>query len=165
MLSETLQNAINEQIKNEFYSAYLYLAMSAHFEEESLPGFANWTRIQAQEEVKHAMKFFDFVLDRNAHIDLRAFDKPPAKFGTPLEVFKMALEHEQKVTGMINNLYAAALKENDYAAQVLLQWYVTEQVEEEKNATLIVEQLKMLEGRQVGLINYDRHIGKREAGE
>ncbi len=109
MLSEALQNAINEQIKNELYSAYLYLAMSAHFEESSLPGFAKWTRIQAKEELGHAMKFYDFLLDRSAHVELKALDKPPVKFGTPLEVFKMVLEHEQKVTGLINPLSATAL--------------------------------------------------------
>ena len=163
MLSNTLQKAINEQIKNELYSSYLYLAMSAHFEAASFPGFAKWTRMQANEETEHAMKFFDFVNDRNGRVELLAIDAPPKEFGAPLEVFKMVLEHEQKVTGMIHRLYELALKENDYPAQVMLHWFINEQVEEEKNASLIVDQLQMVEDRMGTLINIDHHVGKREA--
>jgi ferritin len=163
MLSTALQKALNEQIKNELYSSYLYLAMSAHFEAASFPGFAKWTRMQANEETEHAMKFFDFINDRNGRVELLAIDAPPKEFGTPLEVFKMVLEHEQKVTGMIHRLYEMALKENDYPAQVLLHWFINEQVEEEKNATAIVDQLQMVEDRMGTLINIDHHVGKREA--
>ena len=163
MFSEALQNAMNEQIKNELYSAYLYLAMSAHFEAGSLPGFAKWTRMQANEEREHAMKFYDFINDRGGRVELRAIEAPPKSFGSPLEVFKMVLEHERKVTGMIHKLYEMALKENDYPGQVMLHWFIDEQVEEEKNAGLIVDQLQMVEDRQTALINLDHHVGKREA--
>lgn len=162
MFSDAVRNAMNEQIKNELYSAYLYLAMSAHFEAASLPGFAKWTRLQANEEREHAMKFFDFINDRGGSVELKAIDAPPTSFGSPLEVFQMVLEHERKVTGMINKLYETTLKENDYPSQVMLHWFIDEQVEEEKNAGFIVDQLQMVEDRQTALINLDHHVGKRE---
>lgn len=160
-MNDTLVKAMNEQIKNELYSAYFYLAMSAHFEAASLPGFAKWTRMQANEETEHGMKFFDFLTDRGARVELLAIDKPQKEYGTPLEVFKMILEHEKKVTAMIYALYETALQVKDYPAQVLLQWFINEQVEEEKNAGLIVDQLQMVEDRTGMLINIDHHIGKR----
>jgi ferritin len=163
-MNENLLKALNEQIKNELYSAYLYLAMSAHFEAASLPGFAKWTRMQANEETEHGMKFYDFINDRGGRVELLAIDKPPKDFGTPLEVFQEILAHEKKVTAMINNLYEIALKEKDYPAQVMLQWYIDEQVEEEKNAGLIVDQLQMVEDRRGVLINIDHHVGKRGEG-
>ncbi|MFQ5657890.1 MAG: ferritin, partial [Candidatus Methylomirabilales bacterium] len=144
MLSQKIQDAINEQIKHEFYSSYLYLSMSAHFESVHLSGFARWMRLQSQEEMSHAMKLFDFVQGREGRVVLKAIDQPPAKFKSPIDVFQQALEHERKVTGMIHKLYDLAAKENDYATQVMLQWFVTEQVEEEKAAGDIVEQLKMI---------------------
>jgi ferritin len=162
MLSKTIQDAINQQIQHELYSAYLYLAMSAHFEAASLPGFAKWTRTQAEEEQTHAMKFFDFINDRGGRVVLKAIDQPPTEYGTPLEVFEEILKHEQKVTSLIHKIYEAALKENDYPTQVMLHWFIDEQVEEEKNAGLIVDQLKMLGASAAGLYNYDRHVGRRE---
>jgi ferritin len=165
MISETLLDTINQQIKHELYSAYLYLSMSAHFEASALPGFARWTRLQANEELGHAMKFFDYLNDRGGRVVLLPIDQPPAEWGGPLEVFEEILKHEQKVTGLIHNLYAQAIKEKDYAAQIMLQWFVNEQVEEEKNATLIVDQLKMAEEKKGHLINIDRHVGKRGAEE
>ena len=162
MFSEALQNAMNEQIKNELYSAYLYLAMSAHFEADSLPGFAKWMRMQANEEREHAMKFYDFINDRGGRVELRTIEAPPKSYGSPLEVFQMVLEHERKVTGMIHKLYETALKDSDYPSQVMLHWFIDEQVEEEKNAGLIVDQLKMVEEHQTALINLDHHVGKRE---
>ena len=160
-MNENLLKALNEQIKHELYSAYLYLAMSAHFEAASLPGFAKWTRMQANEETEHGMKFYDFINDRGGRVELLAIDKPPKDFGTPLEVFQEILAHEKKVTAMIYNLYEIALREKDYPAQVMLQWYINEQVEEEKNAGLIVDQLMMVEDRRGVLINIDHHVGKR----
>jgi ferritin len=162
MLSDALQKALNEQIKNELYSAYLYLAMSAHFEAAGFPGFARWTRLQAEEETEHAMKFFDFINDRNGRVELLAIDAPPKEFGTPLEVFKMVFAHEQKVTGTIHRLYELALKENDYPTQVMLHWFIDEQVEEEKNASAIIDQLQMAEDHKGILLNIDHHVGKRE---
>jgi ferritin len=162
MISKTIQDAINQQIQHELYSAYLYLAMSAHFEAASLPGFARWTRTQAEEEQTHAMKFFDFINDRGGRVVLKAIDQPPTEYGTPLEVFEEILKHEQKVTSLIYKIYEAALKENDYPTQVMLHWFINEQVEEEKNAGLIIDQLKMLGASVAGLYNYDRHVGKRE---
>jgi ferritin len=163
MLSDKLLKAINEQIKNELYSAYMYLAMSAHFDSKSLPGFARWTRLQAKEETEHAMKFYDFILDRGGKVELLAIDQPPTNYGEPLEIYKQILEHEKKVTAMIYNLYEIALAEKDYPAQVLLHWYIDEQVEEEKNASLIVDQLTMISDRMGVLINIDHHVGKRSA--
>lgn len=165
MLSKILQDAINEQIKHELYSSYLYLSMSAHFEAASLPGFAKWTRLQAEEETGHAMKFFDFINDRGGRVALQAIAQPPAEFGTPLEVFQAILEHEKKVTSLIHKLYALALKENDYASQVMLQWFIDEQVEEEKNASQIVEQLKMIEDRSTATFYLDKQLGKRSGEE
>ncbi len=161
MISKALQDALNEQIKNELYSAYLYLSMSAYFERINLPGAAHWMRLQSQEEVSHAMKFFDHLNERGGSVVLQAIDQPPSEFKSPLEMFQQALAHEQKVTGMINKLYALAVKENDYPAQVELQWFVTEQVEEEKNATEIVEQLKMVGEHGPSLLMIDRQLGAR----
>ena len=162
MLSATIQKAINEQIRNELYSAYLYLAMSAHFEAASLPGFAKWTRVQAKEETEHAMKFFDFVNDRGGRVELLAIDKPPVEFGSPLEVFQQILEHEKKVTSMIYKLYEAAVKEADYPTQVMLHWFIDEQVEEEKNATQVLEWLKMAGDSVNALFQINGLLARRE---
>ncbi len=161
MLGKEIQDAMNEQMKNEFYAAYQYLSMAAYCESENLPGFAHWMRTQAQEETEHAMKFYDFILDRNGRIVLGAIDRPVVEFGSPLEVFERALEHEQKVTAMINELYGLAVTENDYASQTFLQWFVTEQVEEEKNAGDVVETLKMIGDRSEALFLLDRELGRR----
>lgn len=164
MLNPKVQDAINTQIKNEIFSAYLYLAMSGYFEAENLPGMARWMRLQYQEELEHALKFFDFVNDRGGRVTLYAIDQPEANFQSPLDVFSRALAHEQKVTAMINALYALAMQENDYPAQVLLQWYINEQVEEEKNATTIVEQLKRIGDSGSALLLVDRELGARRGG-
>lgn len=161
MLSEKLQAAINAQIQHELYSAYLYLAMSAHFEANNLAGFAKWTRMQAEEEQEHAMKFFDFINDRGGRVKLEAIAQPPFEFGTPLEVFEQIYAHEQKVTSLIHKLYETALAEKDYPAQVMLHWFIDEQVEEEKNSSDIVAQLKMVEQHMGNIMYIDRHVGKR----
>jgi ferritin len=161
MLGKAIQDAMNEQMKNEFYAAYQYLSMAAYCESENLPGFAHWMRTQAQEETLHAMKFYDFILDRNGRVVLQAVEEPVVEFGSPLEVFERALEHEQRVTAMINDLYGLAVRENDYASQTFLQWFVTEQVEEEKNAGDVVETLKMIGDRSEALFLLDRELGRR----
>jgi ferritin len=161
MLSTNLLSEINDQIKHELFSSYLYLSMSAHFTERNLPGFARWMRLQAQEELEHALKFFDYVGDRGGKVALQALEQPPVEFGTPQAIFEQVLEHEQFVTGRINTLYALAVKEGDFASQVFLNWYVTEQIEEEKNAAAILETLKMIGDRSTAIYQLDRHVGKR----
>jgi ferritin len=161
MISKAMQDAINEQIKNEFYSAYLYLSMSAFFEARNLPGFAHWTRVQFEEEQVHALKLYDFVLERGGQVTLLPIDQPASEWSTNLQVFEQIYAHEQKVTGMINRLYETALAEKDYAAQVMLQWFITEQVEEEKNASAIVEQLKLIDARGTAVLMLDHQLAKR----
>ena len=161
MISPTIQNAINDQIKHEFFSSYLYLSMSAYFETLSLPGFASWMRVQSQEEHQHAMKFFDFLNDRGGSVELQALDQPPSEFQSPLDVFEQSLAHERKVTALIHRLYELALKESDYATQTLLQWFITEQVEEEKNATLLIDQLTMVGDNRAALLMMDVELAKR----
>ena len=161
MLSKKMQDAINEQIKNELYSGYLYLAMAAYAEAQNLPGFAHWMKAQCQEEVEHAMKFFGHVAERGGRVELRAIDEPPVEFDSPTALFEMTLEHEKKVTGLINDLYELALAEKDYASQVLLQWYIGEQVEEEANATEILETLRMAGGKGQALVMMDRALASR----
>lgn len=161
MLSKNLLSEMNDQIKHEMYSSYLYLAMSAHFEASNMPGFAKWMRIQAQEELTHALKFFDYLIDRSGTITLQALAQPPSEFGTPQAIFEKVLEHEQFVTGRINTLYTLAIKDNDFASQVFLNWFVTEQVEEEKNATSILETLKIIGDRGTAIYQLDHQLGKR----
>jgi ferritin len=163
MLSKTLQDAINEQMKHEIQSAYLYLAMSAYCESKNLPGTATWLRIQWQEELSHAMKLFAYVNSRGGRAVLKAIEQPPTEYDSPREIFKQVLSHEQKVTGLINKLYETAIKEGDYATQVELQWFISEQVEEEKNATDIVNQLEMAGDSGISLLMVDRQLGARAA--
>jgi len=162
MLSKFLQDAINEQINFELASAYLYLSMSAHFEGENLGGFANWMRIQYNEETTHAMKMFKYVYERGGKVTLKAVPQPATKFKTPLDVFHQVLEHEQKVTSLIHKLYELALKEKDYATQNFLQWFIKEQVEEEKNASDIINMLEMIGNTPVSLMMADRQLGARK---
>jgi ferritin len=161
MLGKAVQDAMNAQIGHELYSAHLYLSMCAYFESTNLPGMAKWMRVQSGEEAAHAMKFFDYVNNRGGRALMAAIEQPPTEFESPLEVFGKALDHERKVTGLINSLYALAVKENDYPSQVLLQWFITEQVEEEKNAGTIVETLKRIGPSGGGLVHLDRQLGKR----
>jgi ferritin len=163
MLSKTLLDEMNEQIKHELYSAYLYLSMAAQSEAMNLPGFAHWMRLQAQEEVGHAMRFYDFIYDRGGRVVLQAIDQPPSEFASPLAMFEQTLEHERKVTARINHIYSLAVQEKDFASQSFLNWFVDEQVEEEKNASLILETLKMIGEKGHALVMLDRELGKREA--
>ena len=163
MLSKKMQDLMNAQIQAEFYSAQLYLSMSAYSEAENYKGFAHWLKLQYKEETSHGMKFLGYILERGGEVDLRAIEAPPAKFGSMLKLFEEVLAHEQKVTALINNLYELALKEKDYASQIFLQWFITEQVEEEANASEIVAQLKMIGDKSVGgLFQLDHALGHRK---
>lgn len=161
MFSAKLQDAINAQINAELYSAYIYLAMSAHFEAANLQGFAKWMRLQYEEETVHALKFFDYMHERGGAVVLKAIDAPSPAPATPLAIFEKALAHEQKVTAMIHSLYKLAMDEADYPAQVFLQWYLTEQVEEEKNATDAVARLRMIADFTPALLEMDEEMGER----
>lgn len=161
MLKKSLETAINDQIQRELASAYIYLSMAAYFEAKTLPGFANWMRIQFHEEQFHAFKFFDFVYDRGGVVKLQPIEGPPTEFTSPIDVFEQTLAHEQKVTGHINDLYALAVEERDYPSQTLLQWFIDEQVEEEKNAGDILDMLKMVQGNAHALLMLDRELGAR----
>jgi len=161
MLSKAIQDAINEQIKNELYSAHQYLSMSAYCESINLPGFARWMLAQAQEEREHAMKFYNFLLNRKGRVILQALEQPVVEFGSPLEVFEQALEQEQQVTAQINELYGLTTSENDYASQAFLQWFLTEQVEEEKNVGDVLETLNMIGDAGEALFLFDRELSKR----
>jgi ferritin len=161
MLKPAIEQALNDQIQKEFHSAYIYLSMSAYFEAENLPGAASWMRKQAGEEQEHALKIFDFVIDRGGRITLQAIGQPPADFASPLAIFEAAYAHEQKVTQSIHDLYALALRENDYPTQVMLQWFIDEQVEEEKNSSAIMAQLKMVGDSPAALLMIDRQLAAR----
>jgi ferritin len=152
---------MNVQIREELYSAYLYLSMAAHFESANLPGFATWMKKQAGEEQEHAMKFFEHIHDRGGKVTLHAIAQPPVDFKTPLSIFEQVLEHEKVVTGRIHLLYKLAVEGKDYASQTFLTWFVNEQVEEEKNATQIVESLKMMGDSANALFMLDSVLGKR----
>jgi ferritin len=162
MISKKMQDAINEQINAELYSAYLYLAMAAFFESRNLDGAAKWMEAQAGEEQAHAMKFYKFVFERGGRVTLKGIDTPPAEWKSPTDVFESTYAHEQKVTGMINQLVELARAEKDYAAEVLLQWYVKEQVEEEATASKIAERMKMVQDSPNGMFMMDAHLGRRE---
>jgi len=161
MFSERLQNAINEQINAEYYSAYLYLSMCAYLEDQDLPGMAHWMRMQYEEEVIHALKLFDFMNDRGARVILKGIDTPPSEFGSVLEVFEEVLAHEKKVTGLIHDLYKLALDEGDYPTQSLLQWYIDEQVEEEKSASDVLARVRMVKDFPPGILMIDESLGVR----
>lgn len=163
MLSDTMLQQMNEQVKHEMASAYLYLSMAAHFESVNLSGLASWMRVQAGEEQEHALKFFDHILDRGGKVSLQAIGQPPVDFTTPLAVFEKVLAHEQQVTALIHKLYALAVQEADYASQLFLAWFVTEQVEEEKNASTIVETLKLIGDKSNAIYQLDHQLGKRAA--
>src|SRR4030066_1841338 len=161
MISKTVQNAINEQINKELYSSYLYLSMAAYFDGKNLPGFAKWMYVQADEERGHGMKFFQHLLERGGKVELKTIAAPEVDWNTSLDVFKQVQEHEAAVTASINSLYELALKEKDYPCQVLLQWFITEQVEEEKNAADIVQQIELIDARGTAVLMLDHQLGKR----
>ena len=165
MLSDRLQDAINQQINSEMYSAHLYLSMAAYFETLSLTGFAHWMRLQFEEETAHALKLFDYVNDRDGRVALQSIEQPPIEFESPRSVMRMALEHERHVTDLINNLYALAVAERDYPSQVILEWFVSEQVEEEKTIRDIVDHMDIIGDDGTGLLIIDQRLGDRIAEE
>ncbi len=156
-----MQDAINKQINAEIWSAYLYLSMSAYFESENLPGFANWMKIQWQEELTHATKFFDYVNERGGRVKLEAIAEVKTQWANTIEAFEETLAHERHVSSLINDLVNIALEEKDHATNNMLQWFVAEQVEEESNVDSLVVQLKMIEGHGHGMLMLDRELGSR----
>ncbi|MGD8237137.1 MAG: ferritin [Armatimonadota bacterium] len=161
MIDPKMQDAINGQINAELYSSYLYLAMSAYFEDKSLGGFANWMRVQAQEEDMHAMKLYTYLAERGGRVLLKAIEEPPSEWDSPLAVFEATYEHEQKVTSLINALVDLARELSDHATESFLRWFVDEQVEEEQSADDIVQKLRLMEGFKGGLFMLDRELGQR----
>ncbi|MCD4792844.1 MAG: ferritin [Bacteroidales bacterium] len=161
MLNKKIEKELNDQINAEYWSAYFYLSMAAYFESENLPGFANWMRIQYQEEISHVLKFFDYINERGGRVILKPIDAVKTVWNDPIEIFEDTYKHEQKVTELINNLVNISFEEKDHATYNMLQWYVAEQVEEEAAADSILQQLKMLEGNKHGLLMLDRELKQR----
>ena len=160
-LSKKMQDAINEQIREELASAYIYLSMAAYCESINLQGCAHWMQAQSNEEMEHAMKFYGYVHERGGRVVLGALEQPPIEFDGPLDVFEKTLAHEQYITDRIHKLYALAVEENDYASLGILQWFVDEQVEEENSATEILDILKMIGDKGQALFMLDRQLGSR----
>ena len=161
MLKSNLQDALNDQMNAELASAYLYLSMAGYFESRSLRGMARWMQVQAQEEWRHAMKFFQHVVDRGGRVALQQIDAPKEKWNSVQEVFQDALSHECQVTGRIHGLVKLAASEADFATNAFLQWFVNEQVEEEANALHIVQQLRLMGDSKDSMFTLDRELGKR----
>ena len=161
MLNKTIQDAFNKQLNAELFSSYLYVSMSAYFESINLKGMANWMRIQAQEEMQHAMKFYEFIHDRGGRALMMPIDGPNTEWGSPLAVFEETCQHEAKVTALINDLVDLSMKEKDHAANAFLQWFVTEQVEEEATAEEITGKLKLAGDNASVLYMIDQELGQR----
>lgn len=161
MISDKMQRALNDQLNLEIYSAYVYLSMAAHFESQNLRGFAAWFEVQAKEEMGHAAKLYKYINDQRGAVSLGAIGQPPAKFKSPLAAFEEAFAHEQKVTQSINKLMAQAVGESDYATGAFLQYFVTEQVEEEASVDDVIQKLKLAGEDSRGLFMMDRQLGLR----
>ena len=161
MIDEKMREALNKQVNAEIYSAYLYLSMSAYFQSVNLSGFANWMRVQWQEELAHGLKFYDYVNERGGRVVLQAVEAPPSEWDSPLAVFEQVYEHEQKVTGMINKLVDLAVEKKDHATNNFLQWFVSEQVEEEASADEVLQKVKRVGDDPSGLFMIDQELGQR----
>ncbi|MGA1862811.1 ferritin [Deferribacter thermophilus] len=161
MISKKMAEALNEQLNKEFFSAYLYLSMSAYSEHIGLKGFANWFYVQYQEEMTHVMKFYKYILDQGEQVKLKAIEQPEQEFESPLDMFEKTLEHEKFITKSINELVDLAMQEKDYATHTFLQWFVTEQVEEEASVNEILDQLKLVQNSGNGLFMIDKELAKR----
>jgi ferritin len=162
MISKKMQNALNDQINKEMFSSYLYLSMAAYFEGKNLPGFGNWLRIQAEEEHEHAMKLYNFLLERGGKVELKAIAAPKVDWASTMEAVEEVLKHEQFVTKSIHDLYEVALAEKDYAAQVMLHWFIEEQVEEEANASAILDNMQRIEAHDTAVLMLDHRLAKRK---
>lgn len=162
VISEKVENILNSQINKEFYSAYLYLAMSAYFDEIGLYGFSNWTKIQAREEVDHGMIIFDYIIERDGKVKLEQINSPERNFENPLQVFEKILEHEIYVTESVNCVASLSEDECDLATRHFINWYISEQVEEEANARDVITKLKMFGDDKASLYHLDQDLGKRE---
>jgi ferritin len=160
-MNDRVRQLLNDQIAHEFHAAYTYLAIAAHFEAENYEGFAKWMRLQAKEETEHAMKLFEYLVERGERVSLGSIDQPKQDYGTPLEAFRTALSHERKVTGQINAIYEAAAEAKDYATQVMLQWFIEEQVEEENVTGTAVDQLERAGDNKAALLFLDSRFGAR----
>lgn len=160
-MDKKLEKLINEQITKEYYSSYLYLSMAAYFESMGLTGFTAWMKIQAEEEMTHMRMFFTNLNERGGRVILEAIDRPPADFESIKDVFEQTLEHEKLVTSSINNLYKVAKDLNDNALAIFLQWFITEQVEEEKNAKDILDRLALIKEDPMGILMLDKELGAR----
>ncbi len=161
MISKTMQDAINEQMKNELFSSYLYLSMAAYFADEGWDGMAAWMHKQADEEKEHGMKFFNYLVEREGRVELKAIDKPKHSWESPLDAFREALEHEKFITAKIHELYEKATEEKDSATRIFLEWYVDEQVEEEASVSKIVQMLERIDGHMSGMYMLDSQLAKR----
>ncbi|MCI6838791.1 MAG: ferritin [Prevotella sp.] len=161
MLNKKIEEALNAQINAEMWSAYLYLSMAAFCHTNGNPGMGHWFEVQFQEEQDHAKILFNYVIQRNGKVDLKAIKEVPTTWESVLDVFESTLKHEQTVTALINNLFALTTQENDYATQSMLKWFIDEQVEEEENATNIIDNLKMIKDNGYGLYMLDKELGAR----
>jgi len=161
MLNQKLEKELNKQLNKELFSAYLYMSMGAYFQCMDLPGFANWMHIQAQEEFGHAQKFYNFINERNSRVVLEAIDKPQTDWDSALTAFQDALKHEQFITGSINDLVTISTEEKDYATQIFLQWFVTEQVEEESSVNEVINKLKLMKDAPGAMFMLDTELGRR----
>ncbi len=165
MLSDKMLNALNKQLRDEFYSEYFYLSMSAWFDSNDLPGMASFMKFKGEEERSHAMKLFDYIQDRDGKVTLLAIEQPPSEFESHIDIFKKQLEHEKKITASIHSLYALALGEQDFATSVTLQWFIEEQVEEEKEAQEIIQQCKKVGDSESALFMLDEKLGSLTPGQ
>ncbi len=163
MLSAKMEGTLNGQLNAELYSSYLYLSMAAYFESRNLPGMAAWMKIQAKEEEMHGMKFFDFIVDRGGRVTLARIEGPETEWDSPLAAFQAVHAHERKVTGLIDDLAKMAREEGDTATDIFLQWFVTEQIEEEKSADEIAKKLTMIKDMPALLLMMDKELGARQA--
>jgi len=160
-MNEKIYKALNEQIKHELYSSFLYLSIASYFDNVPLSGMYQWFKKQAEEEHEHAMKIYQYINDRNLQVEIPAIPKPPAKFDSIIDIFEQALAHEKKVTKLIYDIYDLAVEHKDHATHVFLQWFITEQVEEEKNAQDNVDQIKLIGDDKTGLYVLDQTFAKR----